>query len=358
MIKILHLTPSMEVGGTEKIVFEIISALKNRFNFFLASSGGIYAKHISKDILNFTLNKTNNPIKKVFIFIHILLIIKRIRPDIIHTHHRLFSFFICVISLFNKQFIHVHTMHNIFENRKILTSIIKPEITVAVGRDVYESLTTNFLYTPQECKIIKNGVHIPKKNKKKSKSYYKISCIGRLCTQKGQIYLIKAMYYLVNNYDINFKFKLHFYGDGPDLSILQKETNSLKLDKFIQFNGNELDIGTIFNTTDLVVSPSLWEGLPLVLLEALAYNIPVIATDIKGNNEIIIHKKTGFLVEAREIKKMAEAIWYAFTNADDMKKLSNNGYNTIRLNHSLSQMIFQYKTLYLECSNKNSNNRK
>jgi glycosyltransferase involved in cell wall biosynthesis len=97
-------------------------------------------------------------------------------------------------------------------------------------------------------------------------------------------------------------------GDG----VLRPETErlaaSLGLQSSVRFLGIRNDISYLLNAADALVLSSKWEGLPLVLLEAAACGLPVVATDVGGNSEIVCHGRTGFLVQADDQQTLASAM--------------------------------------------------
>ena len=82
-------------------------------------------------------------------------------------------------------------------------------------------------------------------------------------------------------------------------------------------------------------------------LEALANKVPVIATNIKGNNDIIIHERTGLLVDSRNYISLANAICFAINNPHKMDAFALNGYNIVRSNFTTKKMISSYKETYI-----------
>lgn len=347
MKKILMITPSINIGGTEKIVFEIIKNLQDSYAFSIGYSYG--DPNVSlKDfhIPRFRLPNPINPLGKIKLLVRLFQIIQSDKPDIVHTHHRLFSFLIGMIRLLNRNFTHIHTMHTVFTDKKMLTTLIKPQLTIAVGNEVFNSLINFFGYPPHKCQLLKNGVFIPENPKQVPAKIKNISCIGRLSEEKGQSYLLRAIHHIKKNYENHPEFRVSFIGDGPDMGLLKKEAQNFGINHLVEFKGAQTDIDSILNTTDLLVSSSLWEGLPLAPLEALAYCVPVIATDIKGNNEIIEDNKTGLLVNTKDPAALGDAVIFAIKNPDHMNDLAQNGYKRVQSQFTLEQMIKNYKQVY------------
>jgi len=100
---------------------------------------------------------------------------------------------------------------------------------------------------------------------------------------------------------------------------------------------------------DVYVLPSLWEGLPLSILEAMAASKPVVATDIKGNNELVLHDQTGFLVEPRNSNQIAEAVVKLLKNRGLAATMGQHGRQRVRehfdIDNTVAEVDFLYKSL-------------
>lgn len=336
------LTPVLDVGGAEKVLMDIILNLKDKYSFSVAAEKGYYSSLLERNrIKHFHLPciKKKDILLFVKLYIEIYKIIKAEKPNIVHTHHRMLSFI--VGSLPFKSFIHIHTMHCLFNDKKILTRIVKPNHTVAVGENVFKSIVNNFNYPKQKCSIIKNGIDQDAYKKNYASQIQKISCIGRLDKIKGQIYLLQAISKLKKKDVI-----VNFIGDGPYRSILEKEAKLLSISRHASFLGIRHDIKRILCESDLLISPSLSEGLPLILLEALSCAVPIIATDIEGNKEIITNNKTGLLVPPKDALALADAIVWAKNNISQMIGYAKMGHSYVKKEYPMEKMIKQYDQLY------------
>src|SRR5262249_14000759 len=123
----------------------------------------------------------------------------------------------------------------------------------------------------------------------------KIYCAARLAPEKGHEFLIQAMRILKEN---NYELEARLVGDGPSRQTLERMARDLEVLDRIQFLGyldEDSQMRELY-TSDLCVLPSLAEGLPVSLTEALAVGVPVIATNIAGISELIEDGKTGLLV--------------------------------------------------------------
>ena len=128
---------------------------------------------------------------------------------------------------------------------------------------------------------------------------------GRFSKEKGQLYFVKAAEIALKENE-NIRFVL--FGDGPDLQKIKSYISDKKLENYIVCPGFESNLLGYLKYADILVNPSLSEGLPNIVLEALASNVPVILTNVGGHPEIITDNKNGFLVEPKNIDNLAERI--------------------------------------------------
>jgi colanic acid/amylovoran biosynthesis glycosyltransferase len=139
-----------------------------------------------------------------------------------------------------------------------------------------------------------------------------IICIGTLHEVKGQTYLIESCRILK---EAGYKFTCHFVGDGPDRHALVEQANQAGLDCII-FHGvlTRPEIIQMLQEMDIAVTPSVpardgrREGIPIVVVEAMASGLPVVASDLSGIPELVEDNRNGFLVPPRDVAALAAAI--------------------------------------------------
>jgi glycosyltransferase involved in cell wall biosynthesis len=142
---------------------------------------------------------------------------------------------------------------------------------------------------------------------KKKNTVPRLLCVGRLCNEKGQGVLIQAAKILVErgiNFDINF------VGDGPDRENLTAFSRDNKLDEKITFVGkvNHDQVQILQREADIFVIPSFAEGIPIVLMEAMASGTPCVTTHITGIPELFTHNHDGLLVRPGNAMMLADAL--------------------------------------------------
>lgn len=123
--------------------------------------------------------------------------------------------------------------------------------------------------------------------------------------QKGHQYLIEAAAPVIARYP-----DLHilFIGDGELRGALEAQTRAAALEAHIHFLGSRHDVPNLLAASDYFILPSLWEGLSMALVEAMATGLPVVATDVSGTNQVMIDGETGLLVPPGDARRLAEAM--------------------------------------------------
>jgi len=170
-----------------------------------------------------------------------------------------------------------------------------------------------------------------------------IGTIARLHPQKGHIYLIQAAERIVLKFP-NARFVL--VGNGELRQFIENEVKVKHLDKHFFFLGFRSDVAQLLKSFDVFVLPSLYEGMPNAILEAMASGKPVVATAVDGSKEIIINGETGLLVPAKNAERLAEAVLYLLENRKAARELGQKGRNRVETLFSLEKQIEGFEKLY------------
>ena len=189
---------------------------------------------------------------------------------------------------------------------------------IAVADGVKTELLETIGPFEEKITVICNGVDVKRYQKPIDKAVIRqnlglseqahlITVVGTFKRQKGHCYLIEAASSLVTLFP-----DLHilFIGDGDLREELQAQTKTLGLDQHIHFLGSRHDVPDLFAASDYFVLPSLWEGLPMALIEAMASGLPIVATDVSGTRQVMIPGETGIVVPPGDAQQLKEAIEY------------------------------------------------
>jgi glycosyltransferase involved in cell wall biosynthesis len=174
-----------------------------------------------------------------------------------------------------------------------------------------------------------------------------IITIGRLSLEKGQIDLVRAFAKLLKG-QANLQTKLVIVGKGPERERIEQEINLLKIKEQVVFAGQVSDVKPFYAIADLMILPSHSEGSPNVLLEAMAANVPVVATSVGGVPEIATHKENALLVEAHNSEDLAQAISQLLNDREFARKLATNAQQRVIKNHSPQSRLRSLLEFYRE----------
>ena len=160
-----------------------------------------------------------------------------------------------------------------------------------------------------------------------------ILCVGRLSKEKAQIDMVGAMHRLRQR-SPDLAARLMILGDGPERERIAQAVRSAGLEKQVVFAGHLKDLAPYYEAADMVAIPSLSEGSPNVLLEAMAFGVPVVATEVGGIPEIVDHEDTALLVPARDAAAMAAAIERLLSDPGTASALARRARKKVETDHS------------------------
>ncbi|MDM8536267.1 glycosyltransferase [Desulfobacterales bacterium HSG17] len=152
--------------------------------------------------------------------------------------------------------------------------------------------------------------------------------IGRCVWEKGFKEIIDSAV-LLKEKKSKFKIKYLILGKGHHLEDIEKYADERGVKDSFIFLGYKFNVNFYMSAMDVFILPSYREGLPISLLEAMAFGIPSIATNIRGNRELIINRKTGILVPIKDSSKLAEAILFLKNNPFIASTMGRKGHEDI-----------------------------
>jgi len=361
VMQVLH---SLEIGGAEKLAFDISRNFDDqfKFSFLCLDSLGQMTPRVKKEGMNvFCLNrKSGFDVSLVKNFSHILT---EHNVDIIHAHQYT-PYFYSVISarLSNRKPKVIFTEHGRHQpdkirfKRVIFNKIFQPSLCTGVSVFSKDSLVTFEKISPSKIDLIYNGVDLNRFPTKYDKDLIRkklgfrkndslVGIIARLDPIKDHTTLIDAISLLKKEFA---DLKLVTVGDGPEKSRLTDKVDRLNLKDEIVFMGTRDDVPDILMALDIFVLPSVMEAMSVTLLEAMSASLPVVATNVGGNKEIIVDGLSGKLVPVGDAHYLANTIKSLLTNPESARKLGTEARKSVEKNFSFDKMIENYKNAFLK----------
>lgn len=327
-MNILHVISTIDVGGIEKFVRELAieqSYMNNSVKIVCLTT------HKNKKYLKYKIEQfkyenieilflDKNNISRFKFYNKLRNIIKNIDPEVINTHNEEVSFHVInsLIGLKYRifQVIHSRICNYPFLQKYYISRFI--EKTIVISNETKKNFLSSKI-KENKLNLINNGIKIDDfafQSRICNKDVKKIVCIGRLSKEKNQIILIEAYKIIIEKLR-EFEKKipvLEIIGSGDDFDILNNKINSLELNKYIFLKGEKQNIPEILRDADIYVLPSLTEGYSISLIEAKASFIPIIASDVGGNREIVKNNFDGILFENNNIIDLCEKLFDLINN--------------------------------------------
>jgi glycosyltransferase involved in cell wall biosynthesis len=362
----MQVTHDLAIGGLQRIVADIcLNIDKSKFNISvscLRNLGEFTKELVKNNIKVYSISSPSRNDRPDYLsFFKLYRLLKGKQIDILHTHNTHPFIDGTTAGRMARIPVIIHTDHarefpdkrRYMVAERILSHFV--DKVVAVSESVKQDLIYYEKMNPKKITILWNGIDpkkfnckINEKEKKKElniENRYPILGVGvRLTKQKGIIYLLKAIPRIISEYP---KTILIIAGSGDQEKKLKQEAIKLQIDKHVRFLGPRLDIPEVLSILNIYVLPSLWEGMPLAILEAMAAKKPIVATAVDGTEEAIFHEHSGLLVPPQDSDALADAILRIVKNQDLARFVSNNAYRRFQEYFTVQKMTSRYEELYL-----------
>ena len=314
-IKVLMVTRTLDTGGVEEVILTYAKAMKPpRFTITVVCiEPGQVFKEISAlpGVRSYSIGSSSR-IKRFF---GIFKVARATRPDVVHNHASWYGLLVGTLVGAKR----VETVHNVYHwltwSQRIHYGLYcrLADRVIAVS-EVVKKYTLDHLpfFRSGNFRVVYNGVDLtafqstsrtmtPPGSGDADRNPL-IGFIGRLTEQKGIEYLLDAAALLLSR---KIAYRLLIVGDGPLRPQLEAKAASLNLTN-VTFAGYQRNITGLLQTFALFVLPSLWEGMSVSLLEAMASGCPVVATRVGGSEEAVLDGTTGYLVAPRDVEALAD----------------------------------------------------
>jgi len=364
---ILHLIDTAGMYGAENVILTLLHELQsNNINVILGcireDENNIpelakKAKELNISVVYFTMRRGFNPIGIYRIHSFIL----KHNISLVHSHGYKPNIYLSAI-LF-KNYKTITTIHGwakrtagiktVFYEYLDLLSLKRLNHVVAVSKTLFYEIINKGI-NKSNVTVIYNGIDYKKNIIHLEKNYLRlkynyaeddfiIGAIGRLTKIKNHLCLIESLPAILK--EIN-ECKIIIAGDGPLKKELISKINSYHLSKNVYLVGYTDKIHEILSLIDLFVMPSLSEGLPIALLEAMASGLPVIATKVGGIPEVIDKDDCGILIPPNDAKQISDNVIKLFQDEEKRTRIGLVAKSIVQTKFSSKNMAHQYIDLY------------
>jgi len=361
---ILFVLDTLGAGGSETLVLELASRLDPfRFKGFVYSirDGKMHDRFVERGIKCFVSNK--KPGLDPLMMREIAGVIKDNNIHIVNTQHLaplVYSYWGAKIA--NRR-VFIHTAHACWEMqempwywKKIQRYLFhRTDANVGVVEAVAREFCDSFHVPKERVHSIPNGIDIQAIEQAKSErervraelnvspDHFAIGLIGGLRQEKNHKLLIKALALLKDKYP---QVILVFVGSGDQEDSLRRQAAGCGLNGRVRFLGYRSDVPRIYAALDMYCQPSWKEGLSLSLLMAMAAGLPIVASDIDANRNLITHGASGLLISPDSPQELAEAIRNIMAEPESAVRLGEQCRNIAKAKYDVRSWVRKYEDLF------------
>ncbi|WHY55223.1 glycosyltransferase family 4 protein [Peribacillus simplex] len=378
--KLLIVGRGNEIGGGTEYLITLVKMLHKNFNVDLHMTYGKeevksnYMKHF--DYVTFhhvPMVREINPISDYKSVKNLYKLMKKEKFDVVHTNSSKGGIVGRIASKIAKIPFIFHTVHGFaFHEQSSKLKIIIFALLEKIGSicsdyiitvsDFHKNWAINLKIASKDKVIsIPNGLDPtrvkPTVDRKQIREELKISkdeiavfTIGRLAKQKGIEYLLDAIA-LLDQEKINNKYHFYIAGSGELEKELINKSNELNIKDKVTFLGYRDDVNNLLSAADIMVLPSLWEGLSIALLEAMAAKKTIICTDIGSNKTVVENQKEAIIIKTKDSVGLKEGIKLLIEDENLRNLLAETAYEKFISDFGKDIMVNSYYNFYKNKAN-------
>ncbi len=369
---IAHIIHRLDVGGLENGLVNLINRLPpghyRHVIVCLTSYSADFRQRIERDVPVLALHKREG--KDLGLFVRLWQVLRRLRADLVHTRNlatleaQLPAFLAGVRHRVHGEHGHdVHDLDNTSRKYRWLRVAYRPLVDryVPLSSSLEAYLRREVRVPPRKISRICNGVDVARYHPAGSREDRAevlppefiagrplvIGTVGRLEPVKDQLSLARAFIDLVGRYpDGKERFRLVIVGDGSLHEQIVALLAGAGVSDSVWMAGRRHDVPACYRALDIFVLPSLGEGISNTILEAMASGLPVIATDVGGNSELVVEGENGFLVPRRDAAAIVDRLECYAADPALLRAHSECSRRRAESEFSIDRMVEGYVGLY------------
>jgi glycosyltransferase involved in cell wall biosynthesis len=341
-INILQLVTGLGMGGAEKVVLDLAAHTdKSRFNTFvlaMSKRDELLNEFLENKIPTTILRKSNTLVDFIKILISVSRFVKENKIDIIHAHMAHAAVAASIVKLFHPSAKIVFTSHSFnigSKMRELVLFCLKPfrDTDIIFSREIRK------YFYKKNYQVIPNGVKLEKYTVPAAKNpRFTFIAVGRLERVKNHRLLIEIAHHLKDKFD----FELQIAGEGYLRDELQEMIRTYQLEETVKLLGLRHDIPLLLGRSHCLLMPSLWEGLPIVILEGAASKIPIIAAPV-GSIPSLLNEENAYLAGPEAFEEKMKTVLREYPDA---QKKSQKLFEKIKSGYSIEAIVKAHEKIY------------
>lgn len=363
-MKVLYIIGGLGVGGAERQLLYLVEGIAQLADVTVVSlSASDVALRRGFDRLAgvHTVLCPKRPGVDLMLIPRLVTMLRREHPAIVHTFLRTANYWGRVAACLAGVPIRIASERNVEIERGRVANLLDRMLSSVTDRVVVNTaairdyLISGEGLAPAKIELIRNGVPVSqgfvepdvqtvvRKELGLGESEHLVAFIGRLVPQKNPgLFLEMAQAVLRSGLKCGFV----LVGDGPLRATLSDQARTLGIQEAVRFTGVRNDVPRILRGVDLVVLTSDWEGLPNVILEALAAGVPAVATNVGGVGELLADGVTGYVVSRRDLSALVNRVIGMLSDRGFRAECGRRGREYVRSHFSISAMVDRTVDLY------------
>jgi glycosyltransferase involved in cell wall biosynthesis len=370
-ITVMHLISCFAIGGAEKLVIDLAASIdKTKFDVLLCGMDMIknsvdetfYAGLRKQGIKILMLSKPPHR-RRIETVLKLRRHLKDNNVSILHTHCQSPDFYGKISALLSRTPLVFSTIHNVAGYHAIHESVLHKLTTryIAISETVKRYGVSELKIPSEKIEVIYNAIDTQKFSSSAVDKRAKlkelgipagrkiVTTVGSCEERKGHHYLIEAAEQITRKMtDVHFLFVGDTAADPEFVNLMREMLGAKKLQDRISFTGTRTDIAEILSVTDIFVLPSLYEGLSIALLEAMASGLPVIATSVGSNPEVVANGINGFIVPPKDPQLLAHKIEGLLADPAKAADMGSQGRRRVKEAFGIDRLVRQHEELYLK----------
>jgi len=370
--RVLEVIDSLHVGGAERVVLHLSAAIdRERFHTAVCCTKfrGILATQATDAGVQVFDISNNRGLRRYTVPWRLLALLREWRPDVVHTHGAAALLHVGPLALAGLLPPWVHTFH--FGNYPHLPArTLKAErffgslanVLVAVSQAQRRAIAQAYGWPEERLRVVLNGVAARAASAPASDARQAllgaggggdtleraphegllVGTVAVLSEQKGIGYLLEAISALRQRHET---MRFAIIGGGPMEESLRRESASLGLADVVTFTGWRTDALDLLPLLDVFVMPSLWEAMPMVLLEAMAAQRPIVVSDVGDNARIVEDGVSGLLIPARNAAAIVDAVHRLATDPPERQRLGRAARERFEARFTVDRMVRDYESV-------------